>query len=493
MRIYRDIKKSSPQRILRRNRWSKRRKTLLILLILGVLWGGFEIVWRMTGKPAPVVDYFAKLNDLVALYQPDSGENGWESLMEVLITFAEIEADATDIKNREDDIYTDTYFQLLRLNPYEPDRYPREMFALEQMELRGVNTALQQVAAMPVIRRTYVGGGMVIAITFLPELGRFRRLAKARTASMRLASEADDFDEFTAGFEQCLALARASGSQATIIERLVGAAIIALTFGELSCILMERHLDEPTCRALLAAMDRQLNWPPPEITIEAERICILDSIQNCFTDDGHGDGRIDPDNFSLLTGGGGALGVISNIFQAGRKESTDKANEVYDDLVRLSRQTYLQRREAVDQLNMSIENLSFRHDFLKQMLSAPAQWLEIYDGTLMQQRSKRLMLHLEIFFARHGRYPETLDELVPDDHPEMLIDPFNDGPFFYRQLNNEAHGMPYVLYSLGVDGIDQHADVEITDVLINFPYSSFTEEGFDILISRPRETKEDYE
>ena len=485
----------SPQPNLRRKHWSARRKTLLSLLALAVLWGGFEIVWRVTGEPAPLVDYFAKLNDLVASYQPDTGENGWETMMEVVVMFAEIEADAADIKNSEDNIYTytDTYFQLLRLNPYEPDRYPREMFALEQMELRGVNEALQKVADMPVIRRTYTGGGMVIANIFLPELGRFRGLAKARSASMRLASEADDFEGLVAGFEQCLAIARVSGAQATVIELLVGAAIIALTFGELTNILTERHLDETTCRALLAAIDRQLNWPPPEITIEADRISTLDSIQNCFTDDGHGSGRIDPDNFGLLTGGGSALGVISSIFQAGRQETTDKTHEIYDQVVRLSRLTYRQRRVEADQLDLSIENLSFRHDFLTQMISAPAQWLDVYDLTLMQQRSTRLMLHLEIFYARHGRYPDSLGELDPDVLPEMLIDPLNDGPFFYHRLHDEAHGMPYVLYSLGVDGIDQHADVEITDVLIDFPYSTFTEEGIDLLLSRPRETRQEYD
>ncbi|MCH7547779.1 MAG: hypothetical protein IID30_15380 [Planctomycetes bacterium] len=483
----------STQPSIRRKRWSVRRKTLLILIALAALWGGYEIVWRVTGEPAPVVDYFAKLNDLVASYQTDSGENGWESLMEVLVLFDEIEADAVDIKNSEDDLYTDTFFGPFRKNPYEPDRYAREVFVIEQMELRGVNTALQQVADMPVLKRTYAGGGLVIAISPITELSRFRGLAKARSASMRLASETNDFNKLVAGFEQCLALARASGSQATLIERLVGYAITGLTFGELSCILMERHLDEPTCRALLAAMDRQLNWPPPEITIEADRISTLDSIQNCFTDDGHGSGRIDPDNFSLLTGGNRVLEGISSIFQAGRKETTDKTHEIYDELVRLSRLTYRQRREAAGQLDMSIENLSFRHHFLKLLLPTPARWLDFNDGTLMQQRSKRLMLHLEIFFARHSRYPDSLDELVPDILPEMLLDPLTDGPFFYRRLVGEASGLPYVLYSAGRDGIDDHAGLEITDVEAAFVLHGYGPDGGDILLNQPREIRQEYE
>ena len=134
----------SPQPNIRRKRWSARRKTLMILIALAVLWGGFEIVWRVTGEPAPVVDYFAKLNDLVASYQPDSEENGWETMMEVLVLFDEIEADAVEIEIDEDEMFVRIDLTQLRSNPHLPDRFPREMFIARQLEERGANAALQR-------------------------------------------------------------------------------------------------------------------------------------------------------------------------------------------------------------------------------------------------------------------------------------------------------------------------------------------------------------
>ena len=154
----------SPQPNIRRKRWSARKKTLLILMTLTVLWGGFEIVWRVTGEPAPVVNYFSKLNDLVASYQPDSEENGWETMMEVLVMFAEIEADAMDIEIEEDEALSYLDHQQLRVTPHLPDRFPREMFIARQLEERGANAALQRVADMPVISRPYAGGSTVAGI-----------------------------------------------------------------------------------------------------------------------------------------------------------------------------------------------------------------------------------------------------------------------------------------------------------------------------------------
>jgi len=490
----------SPQPNLRRKRWTARRKTLLSLLALAVLWGGYEIIWRVTGEPVPVVDYFAKLNDLVASYQPDSDENAWETIREVLVTLDEIEADAMDIKIEEDETLFYLDYKQLRVNPHLPDRFPREMFIAQQLEKRGSNGALQRVADMPVIRRSYAGENTVFSM-LLPELSRFQHLSRTLAAQMRLESEADDFSDLTARYEQCLALARASASQATIIERLVGDAIAALAYSELSNILMERHLDEPTCRALLGAMDRQLNWPPPEITIEAERISILDMIQACFTDDGHGDGRIDTNKLGTsigiigggIPGGDGVVGSIVSNFMAGRRETTDKANDILDEYIRISRMSFSKRREATDRIDMSIESFTFRHYFLGMFFPAIGLSLDQHDFILTLQRGARLMLHLEIYFARHGRYPESLDELVPDILPEMLLDPLTDGPFFYRRLVGEAGGLPYVLYSAGRDGIDDHADLEITDVEAAFALHGYGPDGGDILLNQPRETRQEYE
>ncbi|MCH7472526.1 hypothetical protein IIA79_06195, partial [bacterium] len=103
-----------------------------------------------------------------------------------------------------------------------------------------------------------------------------------------------------AGFERLFWLVRSCKSQTNVIDRLVGLAISTMAFNELRIAIIESQLDEATCTALLQVMDRQLTAPGWELQIEGERIIFLDVIQSCFTDDGHGDGRLDAGKFSQL-------------------------------------------------------------------------------------------------------------------------------------------------------------------------------------------------
>ena len=70
--------------------------------------------------------------------------------------------------------------------------------------------------------------------------------------------------------------------------------------------------------------------------MEGERAILLDMIQWTFTDDGHGDGRLDVGKFDQFATGTGvsspapSLGTVPSIFLAGRAETTALVNEVYD-------------------------------------------------------------------------------------------------------------------------------------------------------------------
>lgn len=66
-------------------------------------------------------------------------------------------------------------------------------------------------------------------------------------------------------------------------------------------------------------------------------------------------------------------------------------------------------------------------------------------------------LALELYNRRIGRYPSTLDELVPSYLPSLPIDPLNGEPLRYRLLN----GSP-VLYSVGDDRDDDGGRLPLT-------------------------------
>ena len=458
----------SPQPNLRRKRWSIRRKTLVILLILAVLWGGFEIVWRVTGEPAPVVDYAARLVELTESYQPTGETNGWDTLMEAIIAFdtglaTALEADiGREIIRGGFDATSEVEFFAMRKGELVLDQFPRELIALERIAAEGVWGLIDEAMASPRIVRPKLGAAMLSGSINLGELSKFRQIAKARTASMRLAATRGEHDEMVHAFEQTLALGRICSSQSFLLDRLVGMANYALATGELRTLFGEFEFDEMTCQSLLAAMDRQLTRPPLALCLEGERIMFLDQIQNMFTDDGHGDGRFDPARSVMgtragvaATSGSSVLSNLESVYSAGRKETTEVTNRMYDLLIEAFKLTRTERLARFGSLDQEIEALSPRHSLLKIMLPPIKKALASEDSTEMQLVGTRQLVLLEIHFARHGAWPETLAELDADLRSTPIVDPLSGKPFVYRRLVADEHRRPFLLYSLGEDGEDQ--------------------------------------
>jgi hypothetical protein len=51
--------------------------------------------------------------------------------------------------------------------------------------------------------------------------------------------------------------------------------------------------------------------------------------------------------------------------------------------------------------------------------------------------------------SEHGRYPASLDELMPKYLDRVATDPCGSGPYLYRRMDEG-----FLLYSVGVDGVD---------------------------------------
>ncbi len=66
---------------------------------------------------------------------------------------------------------------------------------------------------------------------------------------------------------------------------------------------------------------------------------------------------------------------------------------------------------------------------------------------------------LKRHLTRHGRLPATLDALVPDFLPAVLVDYMDGKPMKYR-LNTDG---TFTLYSVGGDGKDDGGDAALLD------------------------------
>src|SRR5262249_51323946 len=79
---------------------------------------------------------------------------------------------------------------------------------------------------------------------------------------------------------------------------------------------------------------------------------------------------------------------------------------------------------------------------------------ESHRASRAELRSAVAALAAERFRRRHGRWPERLEELVPDFLEKLPPDPFAGGPLLFKRL---ADGV--VIYSAGPDERDDDGDV----------------------------------
>ncbi len=81
-------------------------------------------------------------------------------------------------------------------------------------------------------------------------------------------------------------------------------------------------------------------------------------------------------------------------------------------------------------------------------------------------RSAAVLLAVERFRLRHGRWPEALAELVPDFLSAVPLDPLDGRPLRLRRLEDGV-----VVYSVGLDGKDDGGRLD---------GKALTEQGIDL-------------
>jgi hypothetical protein len=96
---------------------------------------------------------------------------------------------------------------------------------------------------------------------------------------------------------------------------------------------------------------------------------------------------------------------------------------------------------------------------------------EIYRRNWALLRSTIVALAAERYRRAHGRWPASLDALVPDFLPQVLRDPYDGQPLRMRRLDNGI-----VIYSIGPDGEDNGGTINRSK---SYRYSA-EEKGYDM-------------
>lgn len=95
----------------------------------------------------------------------------------------------------------------------------------------------------------------------------------------------------------------------------------------------------------------------------------------------------------------------------------------------------------------------------------PEQQEYTLDRATLRLRSFRTMLALERHRAATGEYPESLSMVSPPIVPGVAIDPYSGKPLGYRRIDaaSDPTGRGYLLWTVGLDGIDNNAHSEAKD------------------------------
>ncbi|MGQ0629330.1 MAG: hypothetical protein ACT4PL_14670 [Phycisphaerales bacterium] len=457
--------------------WYRPRNIFLAFIGIPVLLLTFAVavVWSQpVGIPGK---YTAEIERLVAERQPTEGTEGWPLLISAIdkLDAAEMAvlsraAGPNSMLPKPADLYAQVH-EGQREADDDPAAARAERIAesrrfINDLRAEGAFLPFDQAAAAARFNRPAPTGQVISML--LPDLGRARKAARMCGARIALGFQSGDYAEIENATEHALMLARATAAQFTLIDHLVGIAIFALAENRLREGLIAhppkgeaglRFIDN-----LQAILERGGALPPLSHAIAGERLSILDTIEWTHTDDGAGNGVLVVGLATALSAGGGnpnpsylaeRFGAIGGLAFDSKVTTTAMVNDYFAEFTALAA-VPRPERVGLDELDRRIDNLTWRQRLLSFLLPALNRCLRSSDAHHMNGLALRTMLALERHRCRTNAYPESLQQLVPEDLASIEPERISALPLVYRRINpaTDPHGRGYTLYSVGADGTD---------------------------------------
>jgi hypothetical protein len=287
-----------------------------------------------------------------------------------------------------------------------------------------------------------------------------RKPIRASVVQMSRAAESGDMAAYAAAAERGLALSRFVLHQFGIVSRLVGEAGSNLVCRRIRDDIMRGRVSGAAGAALLAAMRRQWSVPPRTIVIDSMRLDWRQMIANTHTDDGQGRGWLVLTSVADVPPWEGALAVLL----APRWASQRCGMQLLDDMQVIAGLPARSRADSLAAFQQRIARFDARYWIVSQHFQAGlaswSRWLETDDQVLMERAGTATMLAIEVFRAREGKLPESLEQVVPSVIESLPPDPHTGEALRYLRQGepaspeSSAGGRGYVLYSVWTDGAD---------------------------------------
>jgi hypothetical protein len=305
----------------------------------------------------------------------------------------------------------------------------------------------------------------------LPHLGTLRESSRLLEVEVFVAADQGDAQAAMDSLVALFRLGPLASEQNTLINQLVDVSIRSGAM-ETTSELMAAYPD--------LFSDEQLRDLSHEIAavrtysfdITGEKMMMLDTIQHVYTDDGNGNGHLDPQSWRRftreLTGANTAfyetrkntgseylidyaVAPAMILFAVDRREMARMTDHLYG-LTAQDLATPPWERpesladEAVTKMMTAGPLPWSRYGLLTEVMPALGAARKTAHRYMAKADATLVALALESYRRQHGSYPDTLEALVPRYLPEVPIDRITGGPISYTLVD----GKP-VVYSVGAD------------------------------------------
>ena len=296
----------------------------------------------------------------------------------------------------------------------------------------------------------------------LPNLSGFRKLARALIWRSQLRAEQGRFEDAFDDAKSCYRFGQQIRGDKFFIEQLVGIAFEALSVRTIRDIVGGYDIDSTVLADFQRDFEQIIADENFAISFEAEKLCMYDEIQRCFTSDRFGKGHLYLPRFGNMIDmpavirseeglGDFIVFVLYSapyLFGHPNKEDTLKSvNEFYDYCEQLSLKTAVERHAESDAIGDKFKELVNSNFFLRTLTPAMGRVIEIGHRLPTDVGAALTIIAILRYNGDTDRYPQNLNQLVTAGYLKQLpIDSYSDKPLVYKKTDDN-----FILYSFGPD------------------------------------------
>jgi len=431
--------------------WKILVSTLTVFVVaLGA--GAGYLTYVTLGKPTPSVDYVAKINEPIEIIPLD--RRAWpplrDVLFEILPQLDKIGGKISPLPMPGDADWTGIHESVLAARPFVPKIisavnqpffgyvYGKEGTEYLPRRNRVIHPELPAADGAetdPLVPPT-------IAI-LLPHLSDLRAMGKFMVLNARDLLRQGDFASAWQSLDAAEKLGSHLVSGRTLIEQLVGVAVLNLATREMQSALYQMR-DVLTAEQWAAVRASHVMTMPVEglkPNLKCEQFFFEDVVQYVFTDDGNGNGRLIPGQFGKICGyvsnSGGPTGDDSTdpycvgiaAVHADRRETLAKYDDLLERAVEYwSLPLYDPRRAEGNMLLQRLKDNpsdSRRFALVCEILPSLSRADQLIRETAMFRMAARTVIALLGYRRDHHAWPERLTELTPGYLCDYPVDAYS--------------------------------------------------------------------